>query len=253
MTARIIESTDDAPVDLVGLVESETRGEVAGRPWVMANTIMSLDGATTVAGRSGGLGGTADRQHFSALRQIADAILVGVNTAVTEGYRLPVIPADVRQRRMAHGRWATPRLAVVSHHARFQQPPRFLTSTVPVTDDDRAILLTTARAADGDVGAIENLADVVIAGARDVDMRAALDALHERGARLVLCEGGSALLGQLACNNLVDEWFVTVAPRAIGGDAHRMLASAAVCDLNLELDRVLMADGFLLLRYFTMR
>ena len=253
MTARIIEATDDTQVDLAVLVESETRGEVAGRPWVMANTIMSLDGATTVAGRSGGLGGTADRQHFSALRQIADAIMVGVNTAVTEGYRLPVISADVRQRRMAHGRWATPRLAVVSHRARFQQPPRFLTTTLPVADDDRAILLTTALGTDGDIRAIEKLADVVIAGAQDVDMHTALHALHDRGARLVLCEGGPALLGQLACNNLVDEWFVTVAPRAIGGDARRMLASETACDLNLDLDRVLVADGFLLLRYFTVR
>jgi len=218
MTARIIEATDDTQVDLAVLVESETRGEVAGRPWVMANTIMSLDGATTVAGRSGGLGGTADRQHFSALRQIADAILVGVNTAVTEGYRLPVFPADVRERRIAH-----------------------------------AILLTTALAADGDIRAIEKLADIVIAGAQDVDMHAALDALHDRGARLVLCEGGPALLGQLALENLVDEWFVTVAPRAIGGDSRRMLASEAACDLKLELDRVLVADGFLLLRYFTVR
>ena len=240
-------------MDLARLVESETRGEVAGRPWVMANTVMSLDGATTVAGRSGGLGGTADRRHFSALRQIADAILVGVNTAVTEGYRLPVFPADVRERRIAHGLRATPRLAVVSHHAHFPQPPRFLTGTPPIAEDDRAILLTTALAADGDIRAIEKLADIVIAGAQDVDMHAALDALHDRGARLVLCEGGPALLGQLALENLVDEWFVTVAPRAIGGDSRRMLASEAACDLKLELDRVLVADGFLLLRYFTVR
>jgi riboflavin biosynthesis pyrimidine reductase len=253
MTARIIESTDDAPVDISGLVQSETRGGAPGRPWVMANTIMSLDGATTVAGRSGGLGGTADRQHFAALRQIADAILVGVNTAVTEGYRLPVFPADVQQRRMDHGLRPTPRLAVVSHRAHFQQPPRFLTSPLPVADDDRAIVLTTGLADDDDIKAVEKLAEVVVAGAQDVDMRTALRTLRDRGARLVLCEGGPALLGQLGLESLVDEWFVTVAPRAIGGDARRMLASGAAYELKLELDRVLMAEGFLLLRYFTVR
>ena len=44
--------------------------------WVRANMIASLDGAATVDGRSGGLGGPGDRALFGLMRQRADVILV---------------------------------------------------------------------------------------------------------------------------------------------------------------------------------
>src|SRR5262245_27608770 len=49
----------------------------AGGAWVRANMIPSVDGAADLAGRSGGLGGPADRQLFQVLRALADVVLVG--------------------------------------------------------------------------------------------------------------------------------------------------------------------------------
>jgi hypothetical protein len=48
--------------------------EVAGRPGVRLNMIASLDGAATVDGLSGGLGGPADRRVFAALRELAEVV-----------------------------------------------------------------------------------------------------------------------------------------------------------------------------------
>ena len=45
---------------------------------------------------------------------------------------------------------------------------------------------------------------------------AVLDALAARGARLVLCEGGPHLFGQLLDARLVDELFLTMAPQIAG-------------------------------------
>ena len=78
----------------------------AGRPWVRANMIESADGAATVDGLSGGLGGSADHEIFGLLRALAGVILVGAGTARAEAYR----PARVTPRWAAlrAGRPGTP-------------------------------------------------------------------------------------------------------------------------------------------------
>src|SRR5437899_3899790 len=57
-----------------------------GRPAVRLNMIASVDGATTVGGVSGGLGGPADKRVFAILRSLADAVLVAAGTARAESY-----------------------------------------------------------------------------------------------------------------------------------------------------------------------
>ena len=65
-----------------------------GRPWVLVNMVASIDGATAVDGRSGGLGGPGDKAVFHALRAVADVILVGAGTVRAEHYG----PAAPRRR-----------------------------------------------------------------------------------------------------------------------------------------------------------
>jgi riboflavin biosynthesis pyrimidine reductase len=48
--------------------------------------VASIDGATAVAGVSGGLGGAADRRLFSVLRSLADTVLLAAGTLRAENY-----------------------------------------------------------------------------------------------------------------------------------------------------------------------
>ena len=50
------------------------------------NFVMSLDGAVTLEGRSGGLGDESDRLAMQVLRTLADVVLVGAGTVRVEGY-----------------------------------------------------------------------------------------------------------------------------------------------------------------------
>jgi riboflavin biosynthesis pyrimidine reductase len=50
------------------------------------NFVMSLDGAVTLEGRSGGLGDESDRAAMQVLRTLADVVLVGAGTVRAEGY-----------------------------------------------------------------------------------------------------------------------------------------------------------------------
>ncbi|MBK9178845.1 MAG: dihydrofolate reductase family protein [Acidimicrobiales bacterium] len=218
------------PLEAADAYADPARGPHDGRPWVLVNMVASLDGASAVAGRSGGLGGPADRAVFRALRSLADVVLVGAGTANAEGYR-PARPGPDGRR---------PRLAVVSGRLSVDWSlPMF-------TDDPLPYLVTTDGAAVPNAAPVE----VIRAGATGVDCSLALAALLDRGVGIVLCEGGPTLNGQLAAAGLVDEWCITVAPLVAGGDAPRVVRGPPIDPpVALRLDQVLDADGVLFLRY----
>src|SRR3954463_5612548 len=81
------------------------------------NFIASLDGATTVAGRSRGLQSPGDLRVFRILRALADVVLVGAGTATAERYGPMSDDSAVGRIRLALGRAATAPIAVVSRRA----------------------------------------------------------------------------------------------------------------------------------------
>jgi riboflavin biosynthesis pyrimidine reductase len=200
------------------------------RPAVRLNMIASLDGATAVAGRAGGLGGRADRELFLQLRTLADVVLVAAGTVRAEGYG----PGP-----------ATVPIAVVSRTCRLDWASPFFTRATA-----RPIVLTVAGAPAPLRERAAEVADVVVAGEQDVDLTAALDALGARGLRNVLAEGGPTLNGQLADAGLLDELCLTLSPLLVGGDAKRVLAGPTLPDpRELRLRSACEQDGFLFLRY----
>lgn len=66
-----------------------------GRPLVRLRMIASLDGAATVGGLSGGLGGPADRRILVVLRELADVRLVAAGTVRAEGYGSSKVPLAI--------------------------------------------------------------------------------------------------------------------------------------------------------------
>ena len=65
------------------------------RPAVRLNMIASIDGATAVAGVSGGLGCPADQALFAVLRSQADVVLVAAGTVRAEHYGPLAVPVAV--------------------------------------------------------------------------------------------------------------------------------------------------------------
>jgi len=203
---------------------------------VRANFVASADGSVSLAGKSGTLGNAADRELFQLLRAMSDVVLVGAGTARVENY------GGARE---VDGR--TPPIAVVSRSLDLDPASRLFTDTrVP------PIVLTCADAPADRRELLAGIADVVIAGDSDVDLRVALDTLAERGLRHVECEGGPHLLGWLVAAGLLDELCLTLAPVLVGGTAGRIVAGldTQVGD-RLRLLHVLEDDGYLFLRYST--
>jgi riboflavin biosynthesis pyrimidine reductase len=84
------------------------------RPVLRVNMVSSLDGAGTLNGRSGGLGGPADQELMQTLRMLADVILVGAETVRVEGYQGDLIGEPAKRWRLAQGLPAHPSFVVAS-------------------------------------------------------------------------------------------------------------------------------------------
>ena len=215
------------------------------RPGVRLNMIASVDGAAAIDGRSGALGGPADKGLFAVLRSLADVILVGAATVRAEGYGPVRLDEGARSRRRRLGLPAVPPIAVITRACRFDWTSEFFTEA-----EQRPLVVTVASATATDRERAAQVADVIVAGDTEVDLGAAVNSLGARGHDNVLAEGGPVVAAELAAAGLLDELCLTVSPLLAGGDAHRILAgSALVPPLGLELGHVLEADGYLFLRY----
>jgi riboflavin biosynthesis pyrimidine reductase len=200
--------------DLIAPFAAADRSAPAGPCWVLANMVGGLDGSAAIGGKVGALSDDTDRRLFRALRGLSDVVLVGAETVRRERYGPVRLPDETRAARRAQGRPETPPLAVVSRSLTFDLAAPLFTEAPP---ESRTIVVTcSASPADRRAAAAE-VADVVVAGDDRVEGAKALAALAERGASVVLCEGGPTLLGELAAADLLDELCLTLSP-LLGGD-----------------------------------
>jgi riboflavin biosynthesis pyrimidine reductase len=206
--------------------------------------VASLDGAITIAGRSGGLGGEADRAMFFALRHVADVVLVGAGTARAEDYGPTRANDAVRTARVARGQAELPRLAVVTRSLDLDPAARLFADP-----DNRPYVITHRGAPAERVAAVAEVAEVLQLGDDEVDLVATLERLRVDGAGVVTCEGGPALNGDLIAHDLVDEWALTIAPMLVSGDAGRSSRGPLPDPRRFELARLIESDGELLGRW----
>lgn len=232
----------EAEFDVATLLVRADRTPPPDRPWLMANMVMSVDGAHSVAGRSRGLGSPADRRVFHTLRAAADVVLAAAGTARAERYGRPATWPELLEPRRRMGLADSPRLAVISRTARIPDDQPFLTGEGAVP-----LLLHPEGA---DLSALPEGVEPRAAGrGEDVDLAEALRGLRADGVEQVMCEGGPTLLGQLFREGLVDELFVTISPQLVGGVALGLLGPVPEVPQRVTLHRILEEDGNLLLTY----
>jgi riboflavin biosynthesis pyrimidine reductase len=194
------------------------------RPYVVANMVASVDGRTTVEGRSAPLSDPADRVLFHALRGQVDAVLAGTGTLRTERYRRLIRQPERREERRSRGLEPDPLAVVLSRSGDIPSDIEMLTDP----EQPRAIFT-------GD----------------DADPASAFRRLREEhGVRSLLCEGGAILLGALLRAELVDELFFCLAPMLAGGDGQVTVAGPALHPpVTLHLVHLLEHEDVLFMRY----
>lgn len=198
-------------------------------PWLRLNFVETVDGAVSGEdGLSKSIQNDADQRVFEALRTWCDALVVGAGTVRDEAY-LP----------------NTKDLVLVSRTGAV--PPSLREGAL-----DKVWMATGSEAAH-----LAQTRDLLgerclVLGKAGPDLSRLREALHERGFTHLLCEGGPGLAGDLLSAGLVDELCLTVVPRLVGGDPHRLLRGDRL-DVRLELAGMLHADSTLLQRWFVAR
>jgi riboflavin-specific deaminase-like protein len=213
----------------------------AERPHVAVNFAATVDGRATIAGVSGPIGSETDTAMLVGLRTRVDAVMIGAGTMRAERYGRPVSSQERRERRERIGLPHDPLMVIVS--GRLDLPwdaPLF-------TEGRGRVLIFTASEAEPP----ETATTVrIVRHEGRVNLVAALLHLRdERGVRALLCEGGPRLHAQLQAAGLVDDLFLTIAPKITGGDAPRIIEGELPDVAPLSLSWLLEEDGELFARY----
>ena len=180
------------------------------RPYTIANFVASADGRGAFQGRSRWLSDDADREIFHGLREHVDAVMVGTGTLRTERYGRIVRDPERRHRRAAAGLNPEPLTCILSR-----------SGEVPVgiplfSDPGSRIVVFTPAALDASSLAAE--VDVVRLDPGELTLTTMMRRLRSAyDVRSLLCEGGPTLFGALLQEDLVDELFLTLAPKLTGG------------------------------------
>ena len=219
---RIVAEPGPTPAGLIEEHVALTSPRSSDRAFVRLNMVSSADGGSAIAGVSGGLGNRDDHAVFAALRDRADAVLVGMATAVSEHYRAPAA-SDLQ-------------ILVIAHDADTSGNPDLFAS-------GRATLVLPE-----DAGPAPDGVPAIRAGAGGrVDLRA-VDAML--AGQVVMMEGGPTLAGLMVSLGLVDELFLTVAPRVIGGTSARVAHGLDADPAPWHLEHGFVDEqGYLFLRY----
>jgi len=237
------------------------------RPTVIANFVSTLDGvvAFDAKGSSGGgeVSGFFDPDRFvmGLLRSLADVVLVGAGTVraapTHEWTGRRVHPASSK----AYAAWRR-RIGVPSDQpttivatARGQLDPGhpgLSAADVPVI-----IATTRAGARELDGAPLAANASVRRAGTgKALTAPGLIEIASSIDARLILCEGGPHLIGDIVKAGLLDELFLTIAPQIAGRDErHARLGFVEGAAFSIagapwgELISVRRANEHLFLRY----
>ncbi|HEX2222211.1 MAG TPA: dihydrofolate reductase family protein [Candidatus Limnocylindria bacterium] len=217
-----------------GVLPQLLRGEYGGdlaiglrpdRPTLVTNFVSTLDGvvsyATPEAAGGGEISGfyEPDRFVMGLLRSLADVVLIGAGTlragsqeAWTPRFIHPHSSGEFAALRRSLNLRPEPITAVVSGSGSLDlRHPGLADPAVEVV-----VITTRLGAAHLRDQAVPAHVTVLGVGSEGVEPRALLDLQADRGARLVLCEGGPQLFGQLLAADLVDELFLTLAPQLAG-------------------------------------
>lgn len=232
----------------------EAAGESGNGPYLALNMVATTDGRITVGGRSGPIGGDADRELFHELRANVDAVMVGAATANVERYGRLVRDEDRRRRRAEAGLASDPLAVIVSARLSLAADVPLLqdpdSTVVIITQSDQELEGCRAKVRYLRPEDVDTPSEADSAGTPSLALAPMLRRLAKDGIGTILCEGGSMLNHALLGERLVDELFLCLAPKLAAGTGPTIVSGPPL-DPPLEMSLLAAheADGDLFLRY----
>ncbi len=219
------------------------------KPFVFINCAMSLDGKiSTTERRQVKISNDADMERVDELRAGADAVLVGMNTAIGDDPKLTVKSEKLRQERVKKGLPENPIKIAMGTIDGLNLDSDFMSH-----GKSKIILFTSEDSDTSKVEELKNRAEIFILPGKRPRPEDVVTMLGSLGVRRLMIEGGARINFEFLKAGLVDELYVAVAPRIFGGESAPTLADGDGFqegkEINLELISEKKLDGVLVLRY----
>lgn len=202
------------------------------KPYIILNCAMSLDGRISRKNERVKFSDALDKKRVYEIRRSVDGIMVGINTVLVDNPKLTVSSSSEEN----------PKRIIVDSKARIPMDSNVL------NEDAHTIVAVSKAASKSAVGAITKKAEVLISGNDEVDLERLCDALYKMGIKRVLLEGGGRLNRSMIEQNLVDEFYITVAPVLLGDGVN--LIEGEMDSKNLRLGSIQQIGEQVVLHYF---
>ncbi len=200
-----------------------------GRPLVVLKSALTLDGRTaTGAGDSQWISGESSRRLVHRWRSEADAVVVGIGTALADDAMLTARGVDAERQ---------PRRVVFDSDCRLPLDSNLVTSVA-----EAAVTVVAGAGADPRrAGALADAGvEVIVCPGDGADrIGSALAELGRRGVTSILLEGGPTLAGAFADAGELDELRLFYAPIVLGGADARPLLGGSGAERIDDADRAL--------------
>jgi riboflavin-specific deaminase-like protein len=201
---------------------------VTSRPRILINFAVSLDGKINPAPghRTGPFVMSRGKEDFRRMRLVraqADAILIGASNLRVDDPGLTLAPEEREQRRRA-GKPEPARIVVTTRGDGIRSDAKIFDRTIggPTYVVHPAIMPAETRAR------LAGVAQLVELGVDAVPAQALLGWMRDGlGAATVVCEGGGVLVAELFAARAIDELYLTLVPRILGGALAPSLAAGA--------------------------
>jgi len=174
------------------------------RPYVIINCAMSADGKiASPSGKQLRISNEEDIKRMYNLRNEVDAVLVGVNTIISDNPKLTVKEKYVNNPK-------NPIRVILDTHCRTRE------DALAVDDKVKTLIITNGGCDKNYSGNVE----VVQCGIDSdgiINLEEMLNILQSRGIKKLLVEGGSTVIWNFLKTGFVDDLFVFIGPLIIGG------------------------------------
>lgn len=225
--------------------------EIKDRPFFFTNFVSTIDGKVQIlenGSKYWPIGSEIDFQTLLDLRASSDIFIHGKNTALGFNHLLRINSEEFIKRREKIGKQKALEYMVITSN-----PDDSLLEFLKNDFGVKAYIVTTRKAKISKE--LESCVRVVRFGEEKVDLKLLSQFLHSKGFVNVLMEGGPTLLGEFLKENLIDEVFLTVAPKIFGNEKAKSLTLVEGYLFppeqikNLKLISVIQNNNELFLRY----
>jgi len=175
------------------------------RPYVIVNCAMSVDGKIALPSRKQlRISSDEDIARMYKLRNECDAVLVGIETVLSDDPKLTVNPKYVKNPKQP--------LRVV-----LDSKCRIPIDSLVLNNAAKTLVITTVGNRKKINGKHIEIVECKSDHEGQIDLNYALNLLHQKGINKLLVEGGGTIIWSFLKNKLVDELFVYIGLCIVGG------------------------------------